>query len=80
MASDFREADRTSISEGTITSMGKAEMSEFINLCSIEVWEQVRDQLRTECASNRVGLKDYLELSARRKAYQLSRSQVSLFP
>jgi hypothetical protein len=75
MALDFDETDQKSSPDVAVTSIDKAEMSEFIESCSVEVWKQVRDQLRSECALNRDRLKDYLELSARLKAAQISRSK-----
>ena len=48
-------------------------MSEFVDSVSVEVWLQIRAQLRSEWAANRARLRDALEASARRKAAQLSR-------
>lgn len=74
MALDCDEAEKNLSTDEARTSIDKAEMLEFIESCSVEVWKQVRDQLRSECTINRDRLKDYLELSARHKAAQISRS------
>ncbi len=77
---DFKSADFDSGASSPVIEdqqgLDSAEMSEiaeFIDQCSVDVWLRVRNQLRAEWASNRVRLQAALELSAQRKAAQLSR-------
>ena len=70
---DAPEAAPPAAPAGAVTAEEQAEMSEFVDSVSVEVWLQIRAQLRSEWAANRARLRDALEASARRKAAQLSR-------